>query len=374
MKNRWFIVDAHLDIAYNAIGWGRDYSRSAQETRDYEAQTNSPAIQGNGNCSVGLPDFIAGGVGIVFGTLFVAPQVGGMSVGPLTYRNPDEAHELGMKQLDYYHEWAGRDPRVRVIGTRQDLEAVVKAWQPADDAAGAPQSANQSPKLQVGVVPLMEGADPIRTPEELSLWVERGLRAVGLAWTGTRYSGGTRAPGGLTDLGRALIKEIARLDVLLDVSHMAPQAVDETLDLFEGKFIIASHSNAQHYLPTERHLTDAAIKGIARRGGVIGTVLANGFLLDGWGREGMRNKNDVTLEHVTRAIDYVCQLTGSHTHAGIGSDFDGGFGVEAIPAEFDTSRDLYKIGDALLGKGYTEAQVADIMGGNWLRILRAALK
>jgi membrane dipeptidase len=358
VEKRWFIVDAHLDIAYDALAWNRDLSRSAQETRRIEQETDSPAIKGNGTCSIGLPDWLEGGVGIVFGTLFESPHKGGMSVGPLVYRNEEEAHALGMQQLDWYHDWARRDPRVRVIGARQDLEQVI-----GDRGSGI-----------VGIVPLMEGADPIRQPKELQQWVDRGLRAVGLAWTGTRYSGGTGAPGGLTDLGRELIAEIARLNVILDVSHMAQQALAETLDTFEGECLIASHSNPQHFLPTERHLPDAAIKAIGKRDGVMGVVLANGFLVDGWWQKPEHRKEDVTVEDVANVIDYVCQLTGSHAHVGIGSDFDGGFGVEAIPAEFDSSRDLWKIGEALARRGYSDDSIAQIMGGNWVRILRKTLK
>lgn len=359
MHNTWLIVDAHLDISYGAIAWQRDYGRAAAETRRIEQETNSPSIRGNGQCSIGLPDWIEGSVGIVFGTLFVSPYRGGMSIGPLVYRDENEAHQMAMQQLDWYHDWAKRDPRVFLIGARQDVEQAVG------------QAGRQS---RVGIVPLMEGADPIRTPGELQDWVDRGLRVVGPAWTGTRYSGGTHAPGGLTELGRQLLKEVSRLGVILDVSHMAQQALAETLDTFDGEFLIASHSNPQHFMPTERHLPDAAIKAIAQRGGVMGVVLANGFLVDGWWQKPDHSKEDVTVENVANVIDYVCQLTGSHAHVGIGSDFDGGFGVEAIPAEFQSSRDLHTIGDALAKRGYADEHIAQVMGGNWIRILRKALK
>ena len=181
-------------------------------------------------------------------------------------------------------------------------------------------------------------------------------------------------PGKLTDLGRELLKEIARLDAVLDVSHLAQDALVETLDIFDGKFIIASHSNPQQLVPTPRHLPDAAIKEIARRGGVIGTVLASGFINPEWGKGSLTRKEDVTVDDVVRLIDYSCQLVGAANHIAIGSDFDGGFGVEAIPLEFDSSADLYKIGEALLKKGYAESDVRNIMGGNWIRLLSKVLK
>jgi membrane dipeptidase len=204
--------------------------------------------------------------------------------------------------------------------------------------------------------------------------MEHGLRIVGLAWAETRYAGGSWMPGKLSDLGRELLKEIARLDAVLDVSHLAQDALTEVLDIFDGKFIIASHSNPQQLVPTPRHLPDRAIKEIARRGGVIGTVMANGFINPEWGKGDLTRKQDVTVNDVVRLIDYSCQLVGAANHLAIGSDFDGGFGVEAIPAEFDSSADLYKIGDALVKKGYTETDVRNIMGGNWIRLLSKVLK
>ncbi len=358
------VVDAHLDIAYNAIGFGRDYAQSVSFNRTREEGTPTG---GRGICSVGLPELIEGRVGIIFGTIFQAPLGGGMSMGPIRYQSPAEAHRSGMAQLDYYHMWAKKDARVRVIGSRAQLDETANAWL----ADSSPQAQAQPPA--VGIIPLLEGADAIREPAELGLWLECGLHIVGLAWTGTRYAGGTRAPGGITDLGRALLDEMARLGVILDVSHLAQQALVEALDYFKGEFVIASHSNPQVILPTERHLPDAAIKRIGERGGVIGAVLANGFLQHEWSGE-KDGKAAVTVEHIVRVIDHVCQITGSDEHIGIGSDFDGGFGVEGIPDGFDSSRDLYKIGDALAQHGYSAAQIDKVLHGNWLRLLRKALR
>jgi membrane dipeptidase len=69
----------------------------------------------------------------------------------------------------------------------------------------------------------------------------------------------------------------------------------------------------------------------------------------------------------------VCQITGSATHVGIGTDFDGGFGTESIPYELDTVADLYQIADALTGAGYEDSDVDAIMSGNMLRKLREGL-
>lgn len=367
------IVDAHLDLAYNALGWRRNYRRSAYWNRRREIGT--PAERENGQCSVGLPELIRGRVGIVFGTIFVEPSQRRHAGGPLTYRDEKEAHAQGMAQLDFYHRWADEDPHIRLIGAQRDLDAVIGAWGFRATATGALEAleAPREPALHpLGIVPLMEGADPILEPRELERWVERGVRIVGPAWHRTRYSAGSDEPGGLTKPGRELLEVIAELGVILDVSHMAHKALFETLDRFEGRHIIASHSNPHRIVPEERHLPDRAIEGIAERGGVIGIVLFNKFLKRGWGMGD--KKRDVTLDDVARAIDHVCQVTGSADYVGIGSDFDGGLGAQHIPWELDSSCDLWKIGADLLRRGFTPADVEKIMAGNWLRILRAALK
>jgi membrane dipeptidase len=375
-RNDWFVVDGHLDLAYNALGWRRNYRRAARWTRQMEKGTS--VVRGNGQCAVGLPDLLRGRVGIVFGTLYVNPARRQMDAAPLSYRDAQEAHTLGMAQLDYYHRWADQDKHVRVVESQGDLASVLTTWHLAVDAAGrlTPVTRDEVADFaghQVGIVPLMEGADPVLEPKELERWAERGLRIVGPAWAGTRYAGGTGEPGGLTKLGRELLEMIAGLGLVLDVSHLAQQALFEALEDFEGRpgTLIASHSNPQRIMPTERHLPDQAIELIAERRGVIGVVLFNAFLRRGWGTGS--KKQEVTLDDVVRAIDHICQVTGSADYVALGSDFDGGFGAEAMPRELDTSRDLYKIGDELLQRGYDRDDVQKVMGSNWLRILKNAL-
>jgi membrane dipeptidase len=166
-----------------------------------------------------------------------------------------------------------------------------------------------------------------------------------------------------------LLDVIAQFSVILDVSHMSHESLAEALDVFEGKHVIASHSNCHRFVPTPRHLPDRAIEQIAERGGVIGVVPYNRFLKKDWNGK----KDDVTLDDVVRMIDHICQVTGSADHVGIGSDYDGGLGYNEIPRELNTVRDHYKIGDELLLRGYEPKHVKGIMCDNWLRILREAL-
>ena len=348
------IVDAHQDLAYNVVSLGRDYRQSALETRAREK--GSPLSETMGQCMIGLPELLAAKVAVVFGTLFAAPARRALSAREIVYHNPQEAHEQAMAHLDVYRRWADDASPFTLLGNRADLEAVL-ASQTGDEA-------------RVGIVPLMENADPIREPAELELWVERGLRIIGPAWAGSRYAGGTGEPGPLTDLGRELLEVMAEYGVGLDLSHMAERAALEALDRFEG-VLLASHSNPQSLVPGDRQLSDALIDGIAARDGVMGVVLYNAFLRPDW-HNGDR-KEQVTLVDVVRAIDYVCQRIGDAEHVALGSDFDGGFGSASAPAEIDTVADLPKIATALGEHGFEPAHIRAIMGGNWLRLLRRLL-
>ena len=354
------VVDAHEDIAYNALCYGRDYRRSALETRQLE---NDPAlIARRGTATIGLPDALLGRVALVFSTLFVAPDDGDATQAwsSFTYKTPEQANKLGNDQLDYYSRLADENDKVRLVKTNADLDAVLQTWEDGKTIADHKQ----------GLILLMENADPILEPRQFEEWYERGVRIVGPAWAGTRYAGGTGHPGPLTKLGYELLNVMADFKAILDLSHLAEEACLQALDRYEGT-VIASHSNPRSFRNTDRHLTDTIIRQLAERDGVMGIVLYNRFLSDDWATGDPKSK--IPLSRVMDAIDYVCQLTGSAAHVGIGTDFDGGFGQESIPEDLDTVTDLLKIGDALITRGYAPADVEAIMGGNMIRKLRQAL-
>ncbi|HEX6816864.1 MAG TPA: membrane dipeptidase [Ktedonobacterales bacterium] len=363
-----FIVDGHEDIAHNALRYGRDVRRSVAQTREIEASQRrsresaqsaggSSSVSGSSaaprrestleTATIGLPEWRTGDVGLVFATIFTLPA-------PAPAQTED-----GVKQLVYYHDLARENSGIRIVRTPAELDALVTDWTAAPILTERP----------VGFVLLVEGADSISKPSELYEWFNGGVRIVGLAWRGTRYSGGTGAPGPLTPAGRALLSEMERLGVLLDVSHLAEESFFQALDHFAGR-VLASHSNVRSITPTDRQLSDDMIRAIAARDGVIGTVLANPFLNPA---ARAQPATRVTLADVVRHIDAICQLTGSARHCAIGSDFDGGFGVESTPEELDSIGDLGKIATALSHAGYTADDITAIMGGNWLRLLREAL-
>jgi len=231
----WFI-DAHEDLAMNMAAYQRDYSRSAYETRRLEAETPIPAR--NGDTMLGWPEYNQAQVRLVFGTLFAGPARDGIQepTHSQVYRTPAEANHLYWNQLGLYHQLCDEKPQAfRLIGSRPELQAHLQVWE-----AETPE-----PKLRpVGLVPLMEGAEGILALDELPRWWEAGLRIIGLAWGGNRFTGGTHAPGPLTSEGKALLDAMAEIGFILDLSHMDRQAAFQALERYPGP-IITSHANAR---------------------------------------------------------------------------------------------------------------------------------
>lgn len=356
------LVDAHEDLAWNMLSFGRDYTLAVAETRRREQTSQAPAL--NGDTLLGWPDYQRGKVAVVFSTLFVAPKR--RKLGDWDhqcYANDDEAHLLYSRQLDAYDRLSGEHPDMfRKIEKLSDLNTILANWE-RDDTEEHP----------VGLVMLMEGAEGVRTPGELEEWWQRGVRVIGPAWAGTRYCGGTREPGGLTKDGYALLERMAEYHFTLDLSHMDEIAALQALESYPGP-IIASHANALALLKesnSNRHLTDQVILGLLEREGTIGIVPSNNFLMPGWREAGGRSS--VTLDHVVAQMDYICQMAGNALHVGIGSDFDGGFGLPSVPIELDTIADLRKIIPILNQKGYTQADITAILGENWLAFLRSSI-
>lgn len=355
------IVDAHQDIAWNYFNNGRDFRENALARRRRE--TDRVFLSRYERSMVGLPDNLMGRLAVICGTIFVSPTWTKMYPDEkVFYDTPQEAYRLGMQQLDYYHRLADEHDKIVLVQTQTDLDAVLATWN--DDC--------DFDDHKMGLIVLMEGADPILEPAQLEEWHARGLRVVGPAWTQTRYSGGTKALGPLTNLGRELLETMATYGMVLDLSHMAPEAVIEAIDRYEGP-LFASHSNPLSFRPDrpDRNLSDDTIRGIAERDGVVGILPYNLFLVRGWA---MGDRKDAaTMDTVIAAIDHVCQITGNAQHVGIGSDFDGGFGGESAPVGFETTTDLLTIGPKLAARGYAPDDITAILSGNFLRVLRAGL-
>ena len=329
------IVDAHLDLSHNALA-GRDVLRPAAE--QVSRGTTIP--------TVGLPDLARGGVSLICATIFCAPAYDGHA----GYSTADEAAAEGRRHLDWYRgqEDAGR---FRIVRTRRDLGG-------DGDVAGSGQRA----------ILLLEGADPLRHADDVAAWHAAGLRAVGLAWRGTRLAGGTGCPGPLSAEGVTLVEQLDRHGIIHDASHLAEQAFWQLLEHSAGP-VMASHSNCRSIVPTDRQLSDEMARAIVKRGGVVGVNFFDKFLLPPpeYGRR------RATLADVVTHVRRLCDLAGDAAHVGLGTDMDGGLGRNEIPVEITTSGDLPRVADALSAGGFADADVAGIMGNNWFRFFDAHL-
>lgn len=352
------IIDSHLDLAWNALQWNRNLQESVNTIRQQEGHLAGP---GRGQGTVALPELRKGRVAACFATL-IARSTGRIEPN-VDYLSPLQAYAVAQGQLAYYRALDALG-EVRLIKNLTQLGGHIFEWE---------QWENDTHKTQppIGLIISMESADPILKPKQLSAWKDAGVRIIGPAHYGPgRYAGGTSTEIGLSSDGVALLREMERLGIILDLTHLSDKAFWEALDSF-GSVVIASHNNCRGLVPHQRQFDDRQIKEILAREGVIGAALDNWMLIQGWVR-GAHDNRSVTLEHVVDHIDHICQLAGNAEHAALGSDLDGGFGREQSPSDLDTIADLQRIPEILNKRGYNDANIADIMHGNWLRLLRRA--
>lgn len=374
-----YIIDAHQDIAYNALTFGRNYLLAAEVTRQIEQDTPTP--QRTGHSLLGWPDYQRGQVAVIFSTLFLAPRrYQGGNWETQVFSDSNQARVLYEKQLDYYRRLAGDHPEhFRLILNQRDLQQVLEPWIQSPAHLHAPVEEDEEPDPRpevthpVGLVLLMEGAEGIRAPEEMEEWWEMGVRMAGPVWAGTRFCGGSYEPGEFTREGLALLEIMGGLGYTLDISHMTEASALQALDRYEGP-IVATHANAKALIRDaqgDRHLSDLVIRRLIERDGVMGVLPFNRFLVVDW--KNSDDRQQITLRTLSAHIDHVCQLAGDSRHVGIGTDFDGGFGWPAVPYEINTIADMQKLSAILLEYGYSEQSAGDILGENWRRHLERSL-
>ncbi|MDM8520311.1 membrane dipeptidase [Anaerolineales bacterium HSG6] len=367
------IIDAHLDLAWNALQWNRDITKSVYTIRTQESDLTEP---GRGQNTVAFPEMRQGRVAVAFATLLARST--GHPDPHIDYGRPAQAYGIAQGQLAYYHALAEAG-QIRLISDVTMLNQHIAEWEQWEtdlesglneshlSTSSSAVSGYTSPPL--GLIISMESADPIIEPVQLEQWWQAGLRIIGPAHYGLgRYAGGTATEGGLTDLGQALLPRMAELGMILDMTHFSDQAFWQALNLFDGS-VLASHNNCRALVPHQRQFNDDQLKAIIERDGVIGTVFDAWMLKTGWVINHTTNEI-VSLNDVVNQIDYVCQLSGNSQHSAIGSDLDGGFGKDQSPHDLDTIADLQKLVGMLRERGYVETDIANIMHGNWLRLLR----
>jgi membrane dipeptidase len=229
----------------------------------------------------------------------------------------------------------------------------------ADDITAAHEAGELAVLLNI------EGAEGIQgSLGLLRNYYRLGVRMMGLTWNhrnevadGAGEEGGSG--GGLTKFGREVVREMNRLGMLIDLAHITPRGFWDTLELSTDP-VLFTHGNCRALWDHQRNLTDEQIKGLAQKGGVFGISFVKSFM----------NRETATLQTVADHIDHVCQLLGSADYVAYGSDFDGC----VPPAGLESAEHLPNLTAELLKRGYKEADLAKIMGGNFLRVFRQVLR
>lgn len=358
MPNSYLIFDAHLDLAMNAMEWNRDLTQPVADIRAREqGLTDKPD---RGRNTVSLPEMRKGRVG-----LCVATQIARFvkKSNPLPgWHSPQQAWAMTQAQLAWYKTMESLG-QMTPITDPDSLEAHLANW--------TVPLGNQP----VGYILSLEGADSVINLNYLEKAYESGLRALGPAHYGPgTYAQGTDAAGGIGEKGRALLKKMEELGIILDATHLCDRSFWEALDAFHGS-VWASHNNCRSLVPHNRQFSDEQIRELINRGAVIGAAFDAWMLAPGWER-GVSTPQSagVTLETVVDHIDHICQIAGNARHVGIGSDLDGAFGTEQCPADLDTIADLQKLPAVLKKRGYSELDIEGIICGNWIRFLKHAWK
>lgn len=353
-----FTIDAHLDLSMNALEWNRDLRQPVTAIRKREAGLQDKPDRERG--VVAFPELRKGNIGLVVATQigrYVAPD------NPLPgWHSPEQAWAQTQGQLAWYKAMEDAGEMV-MIKDLPALEQHIALWND-----GTPND-----HKPIGYILSLEGADSLVTIDHLHRAYQNGLRAVGPAHYGPgRYANGTDATGHLNEQGRQLIREMEKLNMILDATHLCDDAFRDAMDIFNGA-VWASHNNCRALVDHNRQFSDDMISILIQKGAVIGGALDAWMMVPNWVRgvstpEGMNCNLDVLIDH----LDHICQVVGNTRHIGIGTDLDGAFGREQCPYDLETIADLQKLPDLFRKRGYSEEDIEGIFHGNWLRFLRKA--
>ncbi|SDF88964.1 membrane dipeptidase [Dyadobacter soli] len=355
------IFDAHLDLAMNAIEWNRDLTRPLDEIRQREMHMKDKNDRGKG--TVCLPELRKGHICIVVATQLARYTPSGSALPG--WNSPQQAWAMTQAQLAWYREMEVLGEMVQLTDLA-GLEAHLALWN---------TPLQEGEKRPIGYILSLEGADSLVDVSYLQRAHDYGLRAVGLSHFGPgRYAPGTKMQGQVTPLGFELMREMSRLGMILDTTHLTDEGFDQVMDFYDGP-IWSSHHNVRKIVPNQRQLTDEQIKRLIERGAVIGGMLDCwamdirfiDMVSDPW-------QLDIRLAHLVDHWDHICQIAGNSRHIAIGSDLDGIFGTEQSPWDLNSIADLQKFESILANRGYSDEDIDNIFNQNWIRFLRNAWK
>ncbi len=312
---------------------------------DSHCDTLHAVLEGNGDLGNGIPEahvdiprLQQGGVNAQVFACWI----------PLEYQRHG-ATAFALRLIEAFHRQVESfSDRLCLVRTAEDIEQAVVDGKVA------------------GILAL-EGAEPLDGEIELlGAFYRLGVRWLGLTWNYRNAAADgvaeSNSGGGLTAFGVELVRACAEMGIVVDVSHLSPAGVEHVLREAKGP-VVASHSNARALCDHRRNLTDDQARAIANTGGVIGVTFVPSFL--------SRHPAEVSIDHVLDHIEYFVGLVGVE-HVGIGSDFDGLMGASP-PRGLEDATHYPSVREGLLRRGFSAEDVAAIMGGNWMRVLREVL-
>lgn len=353
-----FIVDAHLDLAMNAMEWNRDLRQPINEINNREKGMKDKP--GRNHATVCFPELRKGRVGLVVATQ-IARYVD--KENPLPgWHSPEQAWAQTQAQLSWYHTMEEEGEMVKIKDLKS-LNIHLDIWN--DDLPDEHKP--------VGYILSLEGADSLITINHLEKAYEYGLRAVGPAHYGPgRYADGTDATGKMGKEGLTLLKKMEDLNIILDATHLCDDAFWQAMDNFHGH-VWASHNLCRAIVNHNRQFSDEMIKVLIERGSVIGAAFDAWMIVPKWERgKSSAITMNCNMEKIIDHIDHICQIAGNSLHVGIGSDLDGGFGREQSPYNLETIADLQTLALLLGKRGYSETDTENIMHQNWINFIRNA--
>ena len=320
-----FTIDGHIDALYYALAHG---GPDAFFTADATAQASLPGLR-------------QGEVDAAFFAIFPPAEM------PVANDPTSAAAEVDTLMASYA-KWVAAGAPLRVIQSAQDLDAL---------AAGAGER-------PFGVIIHCEGTRGIRDLDHLHMLHAQGLRSVGLTWNyANAYAAGALADPdrGLSATGRALVRELEALQMVIDAAHLNRQGFADLLATAQGP-VVVTHTACAALFPHPRCVTDDQIRAIAERDGVIGVFYPNKFLAPPGAR--------VTIDTVIDHYDHLVAVAGI-AHVALGTDFGG---IESgLPEGLAGPADLPALYARLAARGYSPTDIAALRGGNYRRVLRHVL-